>query len=238
MPLADSPVLWNEIPKNPSGEHLNPHCWDFDFIMDIDAAIEGFKQSHPLKQGKESEHHYLLKLASMLYLSQMFGDMPFLREVTEDKYRSDVYCQTHNNLTIRVEAGNLTYRDKIEYLLNTLKTDIVVWVPYPDADQGHYFADVDFINRCLRQRNVPERDFPYAFGTGNIIAAKSGERKYYVTYAAFFESDHNDTIIPFFEFYRKAIYERTEATIEKESTGDRRQASPSKTHPLSNAVVT
>jgi len=204
--IARTPVLYEEIPKNAMGQCLNPHCWNFDFEMNFDEAIEYFRLKHPSKQGKETEKHYLLKLVSMVYLSQMFGDMPFRMEVTEDKYRSDVYCEVpHNHLTIRVECGDLTYRDKIEYLLNTLKTDIVVWVPFPDKAQMHYFADVEFINRCLQQNKNPEPDFPYGYGAGNIIAAKWGDKKYYIPYGMLFESNHNSTIIPFYEFYRKAI---------------------------------
>lgn len=208
-----TPIRIEDIPKNATGHCLNPHNWDFDFEMDFKAALTIFRKKHPGPQGRESERHYLLKLASMVYVSQVHGDTTFIREVTDDKYRSDVYCRLPEGITIRVECGDLTYRDKIEYLLNTIETDVVIWVPYPEKSQMHYFADVEFLYRCVHQKTNPEPEFPYSFGSGSIICAHLNEQKYYATYAALWPDD-DAGIIPFYTFYRKSLIPQGTPSLE------------------------
>ena len=210
-------------PHDTNGRVLPPSMWDIDWGLDLGVAKARADELIQKHDG-ESDHHYSLKLASIIFLEQTFwglvDEKSILCEVRELKYRPDlsatlVINNDHNGNSIPqirysvcIECGDLSYRNKIEDLLNNLDYDIVIWIPYPPSmsSQWHYLVDVPFLSNMVAAPNSCENPTPYVYTGGMLTVAQVKRKKYVAKYTSFGFEDECSDIIRFLLFFKKQAF--------------------------------
>lgn len=209
-------------PRDTNGKVLPPSMWDIDWRLDLEmvkADVEKLIQKHD----GESDHHYSLKLASIIFLEQFFWGLvdrkSILCEVRELKYRPDLSATlvinndhdgngiTEIRYSVCIECGDLSYRNKIEDLLNSLDYDIAIWIPYPPpmTSQWRYLVDVPFISNIITAPNSCE-NLPYVYTGGMLSVAQVKRKKYVAKYTSFGFDDKCSDIMRFFLFFKKQAF--------------------------------
>ena len=152
------------IPRKENGEYMMPQFWEFPWTFDLETA---WKETRKLKQHKgESREHWLLKRACILYAGQYWGVDIEAFEL-EERIREDhrlprrahirpdlTLYLPHRMMNIAFECGTLSYINKIKHLLTNTDFDMVVWLPYPDNEQEHWFVDSDFFHSAVMNRDL------------------------------------------------------------------------------------
>jgi hypothetical protein len=153
LELATPPSSTLGITYNKQGEIEHPKLWVGNWEMNFDNT---FKDALILcgNNQNESEEHRKLKAFSLVLLGQVWGIEPkeaTLEDGTDKKIRPDVSCYiNHKKKKVAIEIGELGYRYKIKHLLTEYDYDYVLWIPFSENTQEHYFNDVDFFYDALR----------------------------------------------------------------------------------------
>lgn len=190
------PVTIEEIPRNEEGFLKSPYEWDFPFVFRFKTLFPEIKKQIPSTK-RESKEHWLLKIASAIFLKQGYGvgteEISCENQSVSNSFRTDVECCVHhiNDLKIAVEVGNLDYPKKIKDLLFLEDYDMVYWLPFYPNLQEHYLVDYN----CVMD---------YLVGAVPLILAKKKNNKeYWATYKTFLGKKHQPQILKWLCFTRE-----------------------------------